>query len=210
MLDVKHLIESGGLLLIGFMVFAESGLLIGIFLPGDTLLFTAGLFASQGKLPLVWLLLVVMAGAVIGDNVGYSIGHQAGKRLFKKMDSLFFRPEHLQRAEAFYERHGGKTIIFARFVPVIRTFAPMVAGASRMPRKRFMAFNLVGGVLWGAGITMLGVWLGKTVPNIDKYILPIVILAGVFTFGPVAYEVFGNSKIRTALWQRIKKTISRK
>lgn len=206
MLNVEQLIQSGGILLVGIIVFAESGLLIGFFLPGDTLLFTAGFFASQGKLPLIWLLLVVIAAAIIGDNVGYSIGKHAGKRLFKKKDSLFFRHEHVARAEKFYENHGGKTIILARFVPVVRTFAPMVAGVGKMDRQRFFFFNVIGGVLWGLGVTLLGFWLGNYIPNIDKYILPVVIFAMLISFGPTVYHLVKDPKIRRALFAKLRRS----
>lgn len=189
MLNVEHLLESGGILLVGLIVFAESGLLIGFFLPGDTLLFSAGFFAAQGKLSLGWLILVIVAAAIIGDNVGYTIGKHSGKRIFRKKDGLFFRQEYIVRAEAFYERHGGKTIILARFVPIVRTFAPVVAGVGRMPRRRFMMFNIVGAITWGAGVTLLGYFLGSKIPNVDAYIQPIIIGAVLFTFAPTLFHV---------------------
>ncbi len=176
MISIEKAILSGGLIAIGATVFAESGLLIGFFLPGDTLLFGAGILAAQGTLPLGWLLVIVISAAIVGDNVGYSIGRRTGKRLFHKKESILFRQEHLERAEAFYEKHGGKTIILARFVPVVRTFAPIVAGISKMPRQRFLAFNVVGGTLWGGGITLLGVWLGQRVPWVEHYITPLILL----------------------------------
>jgi len=192
--DVEHIIQSGGLLLIGLTVFAESGLLIGFFLPGDTLLFAAGFFASQDKLPLLWLLVVLVCAAVIGDNVGYTIGKHTGKRIFRKKDGVLFRHEYIMRAEEFYEKHGGKTIILARFVPIVRTFAPMVAGAGNMDRKRFMIFNIVGAIIWSVSVTMLGFWLGSKIPNIDKYILPVILLATVFTFSPPLIHVWRDRR----------------
>ena len=204
MFDVEHLIQSGGLILIGLIVFAESGLLIGFFLPGDTLLFTAGFFASQGKLPLGWLLIVIVAAAIIGDNVGYRIGRRFGPRLFGKKDGLVFKNEYVERAESFYTQHGGKTVMLARFVPVVRTFAPMIAGAAKMPQRRFAFFNIFGAALWGVGVTMLGYALGSRIPNIDKYLLPVVIVATVFTFAPTIYHFVKDKKIREAFWQRTK------
>ena len=174
---------------IGLIVFAESGLLIGFFLPGDTLLFTAGFFAGQGVLPLGLLIVTVVAAAIIGDNVGYEIGKRSGPKLFTKKDSLFFRKDYVDKASAFYEKHGGKTIIMARFVPVIRTFAPVVAGIGKMPHKRFMLYNMVGGVAWGAGVTLLGYWLGSKIPNIDKYLLPVILIAMFFTLSPTIHHV---------------------
>ncbi len=147
-LNVDTIIRSGGLLLIAGIIFAESGLLIGFFLPGDTLLFSAGFFSSQGQLPLGWLMLVVVVAAAAGDSVGYSIGRRTGNRIFKKADGLFFRQEYISKAADFYQKHGGKTIILARFIPIIRTFAPLVAGVGNMPYKRFLDFNLIGG--WAA------------------------------------------------------------
>jgi membrane-associated protein len=169
-LSPDKLIEAGGVFLIAAIVFAESGLLIGFFLPGDTLLFGAGLYASQGKVGLGWLIFSVILAAIIGDNVGYSIGRRSGHRIFKKKDSLLFKQDHIERAEKFYEDHGGKTIIAARFVPVVRTFAPVVAGVGKMDRKKFFAYNVVGGILWGAGMSLLGYFVGGRIPKLDQYI----------------------------------------
>ena len=194
MLDVTHLIQSGGLLLIGFIIFAETGLLVGFFLPGDTLLFTAGFFAAQGKLSLAALIAVVTLAAIIGNEVGYEIGKRSGKRIFKKKDGVLFREEYVERAETFYEKHGGKTIIMARFIPVVRTFSAVVAGVGSMPRLRFFIYNVVGAVLWCTSVTLLGYWLGNKVPNIDKYLLPVIILAMLFSFSPTFYHFFKQSR----------------
>lgn len=210
MLDVVHIIESGGLLLIGLIVFAESGLLVGFFLPGDTLLFTAGFFAAQGKLSLFWLIMTIITAAVVGDNVGYSIGKRMGRRIFSRKDSLFFRHDNIIKAELFYKKHGGKTVILARFVPVIRTFAPLVAGVGDMSRKKFFAYNVVGAVTWGAGITLLGYFLGSRIPNIEAYILPVLAAASLLTFGPTIWHLFKDERIRSDIakilhrwWRRI-------
>lgn len=192
MFDIEALIQSGGILLVAFIVFAESGLLIGFFLPGDTLLFGAGLAASQGQIPLLWLIVAVVIAAIVGDNVGYSIGRRTGPRLFKKKESLFFQQEHIERAEKFYEKHGGKTIIIARFVPIVRTFAPVVAGIGKMPRERFLMFNVVGGLLWGAGMPLLGYYLGSKIPHLDEYIeyvlIGVVLLSIVLSFAHLLKE----------------------
>lgn len=198
-LHPETIVQSGGLLLIGAIIFAESGLLVGFFLPGDTLLFSAGFFASQDKLPLGWLLLVVIAMAVIGDNVGYSIGHKAGPRIFKKKDGILFRQEYIERAEKFYTEHGGKTITLARFVPIVRTFAPVVAGAGKMDRRRFLLFNALGATVWGAGVTLLGYFLGTKIPNIDKYLLPVVLLAMIVTFSSPLIHIVREPKARRAI-----------
>ncbi|MDQ5972647.1 MAG: rane-associated protein [Patescibacteria group bacterium] len=206
-LNVEEMLRGAGvlsgLLIVGGIVFAESGLLIGFFLPGDTLIFTAGFFAAQGQLPLGWLILVIVVAAIAGDNVGYTIGKRTGHKIFRKQDGLFFRQEYIKKAEAFYEKHGGKTIILARFVPVVRTFAPMVAGVGKMSHKRFFAFNVVGGVVWGAGVTLLGYWLGSKIPNIDKYLLPIVGLAMLFTFSPMILHIIKDKQLRKDLWAKI-------
>ncbi len=206
MFDVEKLVRTFGLLGIGAIVFAESGLLVGFFLPGDTLLLFAGFFAAQGELPLGWLLLVVVSAAIIGDNVGYSIGRRTGHRVFKKEDGIFFHRDHIMRAEKFYEKHGGKTIIMARFIPVVRTFAPLVAGVGKMPRRRFMAFNVVGALLWGVGVTLIGYFLGGYFDpdTVEHYILPVMLLVAVGTFGPAMYHLLKEKSTRQAIAARIK------
>lgn len=197
-INLEQLITTGGILLIAAIVFAESGLLAGFFLPGDTLLLTAGVLASQHKLNLVLLLASVIVAAIIGDNVGYSIGKRAGPRIFKKKDGILFRQEHLQKAENFYEQHGGKTVIMARFIPIVRTFAPLVAGVGKMPRQRFVAFNIVGGVLWGGGITLMGYFVGGFLPpsTIEKYLLPSIILVVLVSFVPAIYHILKDKTTR--------------
>jgi len=175
--SVASLIQSGGLLLITVIIFAESGLLVGFFLPGDTLLFTAGFFAAQHKLPLGWLLILILLAAIAGYESGYYIGRRFGKRLFSKKDGLIFRQEYLRSSEEFYKKHGGKTVLLSRFVPVVRTFAPIVAGIGNMPQKKFTTYNVVGGAVWTLGVTLLGFWLGHRIPNIDHYLLPVILLA---------------------------------
>lgn len=208
-MNVEHLIQSGGLLLIGAIVFAESGLLVGFFLPGDTLLFSAGFFASQGELPILGLMAVVMIAAIVGDNVGYEIGKRNGHRIFRKKDGLFFRHEHIARAEAFYEKHGGKTVILARFIPVVRTFAPVVAGVGKMSHRRFLAFNIIGGVLWGGGVSLLGYWLGSKIPNIDKYIYPIIGLAVALSVLPALHHLLGDKEVRQKLINKLRRKTKR-
>ncbi len=189
MLNVSNIIQSGGLLLIGGMIFAETGLLVGFFLPGDTLLFTAGFFVAQGKLPLLGLIVVTIFAAIIGNEVGYEIGSRGGKRVFRKKEGLFFREEYVQKAEVFYKEHGGKTIIFARFVPIIRTLSAVVAGVGNMPRQKFFAYNVIGAMLWCTTVTLLGYWLGQRIPNIDHYLLPVILLATIVTFSPTIYHL---------------------
>lgn len=208
-LGAEHLIQSGGILLIAAIIFAESGLLVGFFLPGDTLLFTAGFFAAQDKLHLGWLLFAVIIAAIIGDNVGYSFGRRLGPRVFKKEDGIIFRKEYLIRAENFYESHGGKTIILARFIPIVRTFAPIVAGAAKMTRRKFFAYNIVGGVAWGAGVTLLGVWLGSRISNIDKYLFPVMIAAVALSSGPALYHLFKDPVSRQRMAVKINRGFRR-
>jgi membrane-associated protein len=156
------------------IVFAESGLFFGFFLPGDSLFLTAGLLASQGKLDLAILLIALPIAAILGDSVGYWFGKTTGPRIFRRENSLLFRRNNLLAAKTFYERHGGKTIVLARFMPFIRTFAPIVAGAVEMSYTRFLFFNVVGGLLWGVGVTLAGYYLGQSIPNIDRYFLAVV------------------------------------
>lgn len=214
-MDPETIIQSGGLLLIGLIVFAESGLLIGFFLPGDTLLFAAGFFASQRHLPLLLLLAIVVVAAIAGDNVGYSIGRRTGHRIFRKKDGIFFRHEYLARAEKFYNAHGGKTVTLARFIPIVRTFAPIVAGAAKMDRKRFMLFNIAGALVWGVGVTLLGYFLGNVIPNIDTYILPVMAITTPLVFAPPLIHVFKDPISRKRIkagasrqWHRFLRLIS--
>ena len=163
-----------GLMLI---IFAETGLLFGFFLPGDSLLFTAGLLAEQGKLNLAAVLIGCFAAAVIGDQVGFTIGDKAGPRMFRKPDSKFFKHEYIERTERYFDKHGPKTVLMARFVPVVRTFAPVMAGVGSMSRRTFLAYNVVGAFIWVFGVTLAGYFLAKSIGNsVDKYLLPIIAL----------------------------------
>jgi len=203
MFNVAHIIESGGLLLVGFIIFAESGLLVGFFLPGDTLLFPAGFFAAQGKLPLGWLLIIVIAAAIAGYEAGYQIGHRFGKRLFKKEEGIIFRQEYLKRSEDFYKKHGGKTVLLSRFIPIIRTFAPVVAGIGDMPKKRFTIFNIAGAAIWTTAVVLLGYWLGSKIPNIDHYLLPVILAVMILSFGPSLYHIVGDPKTRAKILAKL-------
>jgi membrane-associated protein len=204
-LDPAHLIESFGYLGLFLIVFAESGLFFGFFLPGDSLLLTAGLFAYKShvgsapagvNLDIGVLLPLLFAAAVLGDNVGYWFGKKTGPPLFNREESLFFKRRNLLAARAFYERHGGKTIVLARFMPFIRTFAPIVAGAVEMPWRRFMLWNLVGGLLWAVGLTLAGYSLGSLFPPevLDKYFVIIVLVVIVLSVLPTAIHVWKESR----------------
>jgi len=176
--NVKGLIEWGGTLLVCVIVFIETGFFVGFFLPGDSLLLTAGVFAASGQLHIGELVLLVPICAIVGDQIGYWIGRKAGQALYRREDSLVFRKSHLQRAHAFYEKYGVKTVILARFIPIIRTFCPPVAGAAQMPYARYFAYDVVGGILWGAGMVLGGYFLGRQIPNISEnihYVIAVVI-----------------------------------
>lgn len=187
--SVTDIIQSGGLLLIAALVFGESGMFIGFFFPGDTLLLTAGVFAAQGKLSIVAVIVVVALAAIAGDNVGYHIGRRYGRQLFRKPDGIVFRQEHVGRAEAFFERFGSKTMMFAHFVPVIRTFTPAVAGVARMDRPKFVIFDAIGCTAWAVIVTLIGYWFGTRIPNIDHYVLLAVAAAVLITLGPSVYHL---------------------
>jgi membrane-associated protein len=180
---LKELIRSGGAPLICFIVFIETGFLVGFFLPGDSLLVTAGVFAAlPNGIPLKLLLLPVMLCAIVGDQIGYWIGRSAGAALYRREDSFFFRRSHLQRAHDFYEKYGGRAVILARFVPIVRTFCPPVAGAAAMPYGRYVAFDICGGILWVGAMILGGYALGHSVPNIGQrihYVIAVVILVSV-------------------------------
>jgi membrane-associated protein len=177
--DVEGMIRAGGYVALAIIVFTETGLMIGFFLPGDSLLVTAGLFAARGDLNIVYLNLLLMTMAVLGDATGYYIGHKLGPALFRRESSRLFKKQHLIRTQLFYEKHGGKTIVIARFIPIIRTFAPVVAGIAGMKYRRFATFNIFGGLGWVLSMTMIGYLLGRLIPNIDKYI-EIVIIVVIF------------------------------
>jgi len=173
--DVETMVRVGGLTAMTIIVFAETGLLIGFFLPGDSLLVTAGVFAATGQLNLLHLNLLLIAAAIPGATVGYWFGRKTGPALFRRPKSLLFNPEHLRRAHDFYEKHGGKTIVIARFMPIIRTFAPIVAGMGQMEYRRFLSFNVFGGTLWVLSMTLIGYFLGQ-IPGVKEHIEIVIIL----------------------------------
>lgn len=205
-LDPRFLIEQFSYIGLFAIVFAESGLFFGFFLPGDSLLLTAGLFALKGTLSLWIVLPVVFVAAVLGDNVGYWFGRKAGPMLFKREESLFFKPKNLLAAKAFYDKHGGKTIILARFMPFIRTFAPIVAGAVEMHYTQFMLYNLVGGVVWGVGVTLAGYGLGTIFePEVlDRYFLIIVIVVVFISVLPTLIHLWNDHRHEVMRWVRVR------
>lgn len=201
-LDPRTLLETFGYIGLFIIVFAESGLFFGFFLPGDSLLLTAGLFAAQGTLNIWYLLPLIFVAAVLGDNVGYWFGRKTGPALFRREDSLLFKRKNLLVAKAFYDRHGGFTLVLARFMPFIRTFAPIVAGAVEMEYRRFMLFNLLGGLLWGIGVTLAGFLLGNLfAPEVlDKYFLIIVVVVIIISVLPTALHVWKDNRHAIMGW----------
>ncbi len=196
--NVPGLVQTGGTLLVCTIVFVETGLFVGFFLPGDSLLVTAGVFASTGHLSLAALLLSATLCAIAGDQVGYWIGRRAGQALYRREDSLFFRKQHLQRAHDFYEKYGAKTIVLARFVPIVRTFAPVVAGAARMNYRRFFAYNVIGGTGWVWSMMLTGYFLSSAIPNVDKHIHIVIAAVVVLSILPGVIEVLRSRRKRRA------------
>jgi membrane-associated protein len=209
-LDIEELIRSVGYIGLFAIVFAESGLFFGFFLPGDSLLLTAGLLAFKGHLDLALLIPLIFTAAVLGDNVGYWFGAKTGPRIFNRENSLFFKRKNLLAAKAFYDKHGGKTLILARFMPFIRTFAPIVAGAVEMEWRRFFFFNLIGGVLWGIGVTLAGYFLGQLFPAdvLERYFLVIVVAVIVLSALPTMIHIWREN--RKEILALIRKVFNRK
>lgn len=211
--DLLDFIVAVSILGVAAVVFAESGLLIGFFLPGDSLLFATGFLIHSGLLNfnIHLAVIIIFIAAVLGDSVGYTFGRRVGPRIFKKKDAKLFKQEYVQRAQAFYEKHGGKTIIIARFVPIVRTFAPIVAGAGQMDYKRFLAFNIVGGLLWAAGITYAGYFLGSLFEHwgieIDVILLPILAVIITLSVLPAAIHVLKDRENRRVIWQGTKRQV---
>ncbi len=189
MLNVTDIIQHGGLLLLGLFLWAEVGLFLGFFLPGDTLLITAGIFAKQGKLSLAAVILVAAVAAIAGDSTAYFIGRKTGPKIFQKEDSVLFKPEHVARARVFYDKYGPKTLLIAHFIPVIRTFSPLFAGIAEMPYKRFLTFDAIGDTTWAVSVTLVGYYVGSRIPNVDHYILFVVLGAVVITVAPTLYHI---------------------
>lgn len=192
--DVKAIVSWGGLTMISLIVFVETGLFVGFFLPGDSLLVTAGIFAATGHLSLASLLVVVPLCAIVGDQVGYVIGRKAGETLYSRPDSLVFKKAHLQRAHDFYEKYGAKTIVLARFVPIVRTFAPAVAGAAKMDYKTFVTYNIFGGLLWTFSTILGGYFLASMIPDIDKKIHQVIVVVVILSVLPVVYEWWAHKR----------------
>ncbi len=194
MFDIISFIKAAGYIGIFGVIFAESGLFVGFFLPGDSLLFTAGFLASQNFLNIWILVLLTFLGAVLGDNFGYAFGRRVGPAIFKKEDAILFKKEYIERTKVFYKKYGGKAIILARFMPVVRTFAPILAGVGEMSYKTFVFYNILGAALWAVGIIWLGFFLGSTIPNIDKYLIPIILVIIILSILPTIIHILRNRK----------------
>ncbi len=201
--------QIGGYILITAIIFAECGLLVGFFLPGDSLLFAAGVLAAQGLFNIWVVMILLLAAAIIGVSVGYGVGAKWGRKLFQRPDSRFFKKENLEKAEAFYTKHGGKTIILARFIPIVRTFVPVVAGISKMSYAKLILYNIIGGVVWVAGVVGAGYWLGEKVSNIDKYLLPIIFIIILLSVAPGIMAMLKTPERRRGTMDTIRGMFSR-
>ncbi len=199
MQNLTPFIESAGYIGIFGMIFAETGLFFGFIFPGDTLLFVAGFLASQGYFSIAILLLGTIFFAIVGDNIGYWTGKKLGPKIFVREDSFFFRKAHVAKAKNFFDKHGRKTIVLARYVPVVRTFSPVIAGVVEMPYAQFFLFNILGAIFWCGSVLLIGYFLGKRISNIDDFILPIV--AGIFliSFIPVAIHAISARNRKTII-----------
>jgi membrane-associated protein len=195
LLDPLTIIKTLGLIGVVLIVFAESGLFFGFFLPGDSLLFTAGFLASQDLISIWGLLILCFIAAVAGDSVGYMFGKKTGPMIFNKEDSLFFKKKHVEKARDFYDKYGKKTIVFARFIPIVRTFAPIVAGVAQMNYRVFISYNIIGGFIWTWGMLGLGYLLGNIIPNAEKYLTPIILFIIFASFIPVIVEYYKSKKM---------------
>ncbi|MDO8583243.1 MAG: VTT domain-containing protein [bacterium] len=204
-MHLDTILPAIGYLGIFAIIFAESGLLFGFFLPGDSLLFTAGFMASQGIFNIAILCFICFVGAVLGDSVGYAIGHKLGRKLFHRKDSFFFHPDHIIKAEKFYEKYGKKAIILARFMPAVRTFAPIVAGVGSMNYKTFLIYNIIGGILWAICLPLLGFYMGSMIPDVDKYLLPIIGFIVLVSILPQAITILKNKQARQHIFAIVSK-----
>lgn len=214
-IDLVELIKWAGVFGVALIIFAESGLLVGALLPGDSLLFTAGFLTQTGFLPIDInvLVAILFVAAVLGDSVGYTFGRRVGRRLFKRPDSRFFKQAYVEKAEAFYKEHGGKTIIMARFIPFVRTFAPVIAGTAKMEYRTFLSYNIVGALLWAVGITYLGYFLGSWFESmgmdIDQVILPAAAIIILVSLLPPIIHILKDEQQRTAVSNGIRKILKR-
>jgi membrane-associated protein len=189
MFDLLAIITTAGYFGLFAIVFAESGLFFGFFLPGDSLLFTAGFLASQGTISIGLLLPLLIIAAISGDSVGYAFGARVGPKIFTRKESRFFKPDHVTRAHEFFVKYGKKAIVLARFLPILRTFVPIIAGVAKMPYREFIMYNIIGGISWVSSMLLLGYFLGRQVPDAEKYLHPIIIVIIIVSFLPMLNEI---------------------
>jgi len=209
MFDLVTFIKITGYLGIFAVIFMESGVLLGLFFPGDSLLFIAGFLASQDILDIKILCGIAFIAAVFGDSVGYMFGARIGPRIFKKEDSFFFNKRHIERAHLFYEKYGGRAVLIARFMPIVRTLAPIIAGVGTMKYRNFVFYNVLGAVLWAIGVSGLGYYLGSIIPGVDQYLIPIVIGIIALSFMPTIIHILRSKEDREALMKTIRRVIER-
>lgn len=202
--DVDSILQAGSLLVIALVIFAESALLLGLLLPGDTLLIAGGILASDDKLPLWPLIIVSAVSTIIGYQIGYILGERVSPHIFKRKDGVLFREDYLKYTEKFFTRHGRKTIVIARFIAIVRTIVPLVAGMGKMNRRTFLIYNILGGLIWSVGLILLSYYIGTRVPNLDSYIKYLVIAAIVLTFGSVAFEIYRHKGQRREILSALK------
>jgi membrane-associated protein len=209
-LDPISIIETAGYIGLFLVVFSETGILLGFFLPGDSLLFTAGFLASTGMIDLKIVIILSFIAAVIGDGVGYYLGKKYGPKIFTKSDSIFLDKKHIERTEKYFKKYGGETIILARFLPVIRTIAPVMAGVGRIGYKRFFAYNVFGGLMWTILLPSMGYYFGRIIPDADKIILPVVALIIVISLFPAVITLFRDEDRRNVIVKKLSKIVKKK
>lgn len=205
MFDVTTILQTGGLLVLFLIIFAESGMMVGLFFPGDTLLFSAGILAASGTLSLPAVLIVIAVAAILGDNVGYLIGKHVGPKLFKK-DGIIFRHDYIMKAESFFDKYGSKTMLVAHFIPIVRSFAPVAAGAGHMNHKQFIAYDAIGDIVWTLLVTLLGYFVGSRIPGIENVIEPVLIAIVLIFLLPTIYHVLKDPKIRASIRAKFKRS----
>lgn len=204
MFDIESVLTTGGLLILFLIIFSESGMMVGMFFPGDTLLFSAGILAAGGTFNIVTVIAVIAAAAILGDNIGYLIGKHIGPRLFKE-NSIIFRHEYIMKTEKFYEKYGTKTMLVAHFIPIVRSFAPVTAGAGNMNHKQFIIYDAIGDIIWAVSVTLLGYYVGSRIPGIEKLIEPILIAIILVFLLPTIYHVLKDPKVREKLSNKFKR-----
>lgn len=207
MLNVNEILQAGGVLAVAAILFAETGLLVGFFLPGDTLLIAAGIFAADKKIHLLFLLPAAAIAAIVGYQVAYKIGEHAGPRLFRRKGGVLFRDEYIDKTEEMVRRYGIRAILIARFIVVVRTIVPLIAGMGKMDKRRFLIINILGGVLWTTSVILASYWVGSKIPNIDHYIVLLLVLAMVLTSGSVLYGLLKSRSKRKELVQALREEI---